>query len=173
MRNENDLILIKKIKAGDHYALDKLVESYIPQLLAFFRYLHVPESMLDDMVQDTLIKVINKLDMFDENKKFSTWLLTIARNLYLDVKRRDTKLNEIKQEIVSNTSEITNVSPETEIVGKYTVEGLLQNLTSDERLLVELRVFQDASFAEIAELTGELETTLRSRFFRILNRLRK
>ena len=125
------------------------------------------------MVQDTLIKVINKIDLFDDKKKFSTWLLTIAKNLYLDVKRRDTKLKEIKQEIVSNTSEVTNVSPESEIVGKYTIEDLLQNLSSDERLLVELRVFQDASFAEIAELTGELESTLRSRFFRILNRLRK
>lgn len=173
MKNEEDLLLVKRIKEGDKYALDKLVESYIPQLLAFFRYMHVPESILDDMVQDTIIRAIDKLDMFDEDKKFSTWLLTIARNLYLDKRRRDHKLSEIKEEMVRNSSEITNVSPETEIVGKYTVEELLKSLTSDERLLVELRVFQDASFAEIAELTGDLETTLRSRFFRILSRLRK
>ncbi|MDD3377468.1 MAG: sigma factor-like helix-turn-helix DNA-binding protein, partial [Candidatus Riflebacteria bacterium] len=58
------------------------------------------------------------------------------------------------------------------VVGKYTAEELLKNLTSDERLLVELRVFQGVPFSEISELTGEMETTLRSRFFRILSRLR-
>lgn len=170
MKKVDDSVLIQKIRAGDKQALGDIIDRYLPQLTAFFRYLRAPESNLEDLVQDTFIRMMAKLDLFENDKKFSTWLLTLAKNLFIDQCRKESRRSEIRKELFVDNSPV--VSVEDEVVGKYTAEELLKNLTSDERLLVELRVFQGVPFSEISELTGEMETTLRSRFFRILSRLR-
>jgi DNA-directed RNA polymerase specialized sigma24 family protein len=55
---------------------------------------------------------------------------------------------------------------------RHSASELLKTLNSRERFLVDLRIFQGLAFAEIAEITNENEATLRSRFFRIMGRLR-
>lgn len=166
---ESDLILVRLIKKGDSKALDRLLESYIPQLNAFFHYIHVPETNIEDLIQETFEKMITKIDSFDENKRFSTWLMTIGRNLYIDQYRR-----KIKGEELAAEDEQDNVfaDPEKEVIGKISVEELLNSLSEKEKFLIEMRVFKQMPFAEISGITGEIETSLRSRFFRALSRLR-
>lgn len=167
-RHAEDIALIKKIRSGDSNAMGRLIDRYLPQMIAFFRYLRVPESMLEDMVQETFEKIILKLDSFEEDKKFSSWLMTVGRNLYFDECRRENRKRDCQHEIVAERS----TSPEEEIIVKHSASELLQALTPEEKFLVEMRVFQAMPFAEISEITGEIETTLRSRFFRIMGRLR-
>ncbi|MBU1108251.1 MAG: sigma-70 family RNA polymerase sigma factor [Candidatus Riflebacteria bacterium] len=167
-RHAEDLVAIRKIREGDVRALERLIDRYLNQLMGFFRYLRAPESMVEDLVQETFERVIRKLDAYDEQKKFSVWLLTVGRNLYFDQCRRETRKREHQQQIVSEPV----TSPEDEVVERHTASELLQTLTPQEKFLVDLRVFQGMPFAEIAELTGEVEATLRSRFFRIMGRLR-
>ena len=167
--NLSDLELVQAIKKGDSKALDELLELYIPQLNAFFHYIHVPEDSVEDLIQETFERMITKIDSFDENKRFSTWLMTIGRNLYIDQYRRKIKSEEIVFEEEQNNS--LN-DPEKEVVGKISVEELLKNLSDKEKFLIEMRVFKQMPFADISEVTGETETSLRSRFFRTLSHLR-
>jgi RNA polymerase sigma-70 factor (ECF subfamily) len=167
--NLSDLELVQAIKKGDSKALDELLELYIPQLNAFFHYIHVPEDSVEDLIQETFERMITKIDSFDENKRFSTWLMTIGRNLYIDQYRRKIKSEEIVFEEEQNNS--LN-DPEKEVVGKISVEELLKNLSDKEKFLIEMRVFKQMPFADISVVTGETETSLRSRFFRTLSHLR-
>lgn len=167
-KQTEDLYLISKIRAGDEQCLERLIDKYIPQLIGFFRYLRVPESIVEDMVQETFERIIRKLDSYDQDKKFSAWLMTIGRNLYFDERRRRVRQNEKQSEIVLPTQ----ITPEEEVVVRHSATELLKTLNSQERFLVDLRIFQGLAFAEIAELTNENEATLRSRFFRIMGRLR-
>ncbi len=166
----SDNELIKQIKKGDSKALNQLLDLYIPQLKAFFKYIHVPIDSIEDLVQETFIKVINKIDSFDETKRFSTWLMTIGRNIYIDQYRKKIK----GDEIISAEKEENHpfADPENEVIGKLSVEELLKSLNDKERFLIEMRIFQKMPFADISEITKETETSLRSRFFRILNRLK-
>ena len=168
MRQAEDISLIRKIRDGDSQALSMLVDRYLPQLLAFFRYLRAPESMVEDLVQATFERMMLKLDTFEEDRKFSSWLITVGRNLYFDECRRDNRRREITGEVTPGHA----VTPEEEIVVRHSAGELLRDLTPPEKFLVEMRVFQAMPFAEIAELTGEVEATLRSRFFRLMGRLR-
>ena len=167
--NLSDLKLVQAIKKGDSKALDDLLELYIPQLNAFFHYIHVPEDSVEDLIQETFERMITKIDSFDENKRFSIWLMTIGRNLYIDQYRRKIKSEEFVFEEEQNNS--LN-DPEKEVVGKISVEELLKNLSDKEKFLIEMRVFKQMPFADISEVTGETETSLRSRFFRTLSHLR-
>ncbi|MBQ2594503.1 MAG: sigma-70 family RNA polymerase sigma factor [Candidatus Riflebacteria bacterium] len=166
--NLSDLKLVQAIKKGDSKALDDLLELYIPQLNAFFHYIHVSEDSVEDLIQETFERMITKIDSFDENKRFSTWLMTIGRNLYIDQYRRRIKSEELVFEEENNSLN----DPEEEVVGKISVEELLKNLSDKEKFLIEMRVFKQMPFAEISEVTGETETSLRSRFFRALGHLR-
>ncbi len=168
--NSLDIELIKQIKKGDSNALNKLLDLYIPQLTAFFKYIHVPVDSIEDLVQETFVKVINKIDSFDETKRFSTWLMTIGRNIYIDQYRKKTKGDEILSAEKEENQPYSD--PENEVIGKMSVEELLKSLNDKERFLIEMRIFRQMPFAEISEITKETETSLRSRFFRILNRLK-
>ena len=77
-RQAEDLILVRRIRAGDSAAMSRLVDRYLPQLMAFFRYLRVPEASLEDMVQATFERLLLKLDSFEEDRKFSAWLMTMC-----------------------------------------------------------------------------------------------
>ena len=161
--------LIKRVKKGDKKALDKLLEIYIPQLTAFFKYIHVQNDLIDDLIQDTFVRMINKIDSYDESKKFSSWLMTIGRNLYLDQYRRKVK----GEEILANEPQENIISdPENETIDKISIEDILKILNDNEKFLLEMRVFQNVPFKEIAEVTGESETALRTRFFRLISRLK-
>lgn len=167
-RQAEDLALIRKVRAGDSAAMGRLIDRYLPQLLAFFRYLRVPEATIDDMVQATFERMLLKLDSYEEDKKFSSWLMTVGRNLYFDECRRENRRRDYLPEAASEHV----ATPEEEVIVRHSAGELLQALSAADRFLVELRVFQAMPFAEIAEMTGDVEATLRSRFFRIMGRLR-
>lgn len=167
-KQTEDLYLIARIRAGDSLSLERLIDRYMPQLIGFFRYLRVPDPMVEDMVQETFERFIRKLDSYDSEKKFSAWLMTIGRNLYFDERRKLVRQRDKQTEIEPPLQ----TTPEEDIVEKHSASELLQTLSPQERFLVDLRVFQGLSFAEIADFTSENEATLRSRFFRIMGRLR-
>lgn len=168
-RHIEDLKLIEKIRQGDQLSLERLVSRYLAQLAGFFHYLRAPEMHIDDLVQETFEKVIKNFDKYDSRKYFFSWLLTIGRNHYFDHCRKEKRKSEFTQ---SAQVESAPLSPEDEIIDRETATELLKELSAEDRFLLELRVFQQMPFAEIAELSGEIETTLRSRFFRLLGRLR-
>jgi RNA polymerase sigma-70 factor (ECF subfamily) len=167
-RQAEDLALVRKVKAGDSAALGHLIDRYLSQLMAFFRYLRAPEPAVEDLVQATFERMILKIDSYEEDKKFSSWLLTVGRNLYFDECRRETRRRDFHHEQTTTPA----VTPEEEVVVRHSASELLKALSDPEKFLVEFRVFQALPFAEIAEITGEVEATLRSWYFRIMGRLR-
>lgn len=166
--NISELIIL--VKKGDRKALDSLLEIYIPQLRAFFKYIHVPQDNIDDLIQETFEKMLNKIDSYDVEKNFSSWLMTIGKNIYVDQYRRKIKGDEILNEFYETGVGVTD--PESNAVAKVSLEELLKNLNDKEKFLIEMRIFQNMSFGEISEITDEKESTLRSRFFRIINNLK-
>lgn len=168
IRQTEDLILIRKIREGDVNAFGVLIDRYLNQLLGFFRYLKAPEATIEDLAQETFERVVKKLDKYDEQKKFSTWLFTVARNIYFDICRSESRKKEYIHQVMPESS----TTPEDEIIEKYSAIELLCTLSDKDRFLVEMRIFQEMPFSEIATLTGEVDATLRSRFFRIISKLR-
>lgn len=166
-RQKHDLILIHKIRHGDVNAFEKLVDVYIPQLTGFFRCLRVPESIIEDLIQETFEKFIKNIDSYEETKKFSSWIMTIGRNLYFDHCRKE---NRAKDGTLP-TPDIVS-TPEEEVLERQSASELLRCLKPQDKFLVEMRIFQGMQFAEISEVTGEKAATLRSRFFRILSKLK-
>ena len=163
----SDADLVQETRDGHTAAFDLLVERHLSATVGFFRYLRVPPNSLEDLVQDTFLRAFRKLDLFDPTRTFSVWLLTIGRNLYFDQRRKNSF-----SEVTLERADIPTPGPEDEIIERHSVQELLESLPEEARFLLELRIFRDLPFPEIAELTGESESTLRVRFHRLMQRLR-
>ncbi|MBF0407304.1 MAG: RNA polymerase sigma factor [Candidatus Riflebacteria bacterium] len=163
--------LIPMIKARRPEGINPLVCGSLPILRDFFRYLGAPEHQLDDLAQDTLEKVLSSLDSYDTQRPYTRWLLTIARHIHIDNWRSERARERRENMVNANTPAFT--SSEGETLDQFAVADILGNLPPDAKILLELRVLQEMSFAEIGELTGEKEVTVRSRFFRLMSKLRE
>lgn len=105
--------------------------------------------LAEDLCSDVFVKVLDKIDSFDESKaSLSTWIFTIARNTLIDYYRGRKVFEEMPEEIV-DTSDIDE-----EICNNETLSELanaLEKLDERERDIVILRYYSGATLKEIAE----------------------
>ncbi|MBF0502865.1 MAG: sigma-70 family RNA polymerase sigma factor [Candidatus Riflebacteria bacterium] len=165
----SDAELITLTRTGRIEVFETLMDRHLPSLIGFFHYLGVPSSLIDDLAQETFFKAFRKLELYDPARPFATWLITIGRNVFLDERRKTAR--------DSRLTRITNENPpplsvENSVIERVTARELLDALDEGARFLLEMRLFQDLPFSDIAVMTGEPETTLRVRYHRLLNRLR-
>lgn len=77
----SDELLAKKAKEGDMNAFEELFNRYKKAILNFIYRLIGNKETAEEVAQETFLKAYNNLDIFDPDRKFSTWVYTIARNL--------------------------------------------------------------------------------------------
>jgi RNA polymerase sigma-70 factor (ECF subfamily) len=76
--------LIRKAKRGDADAIERLVRGHQDALYGFMLRMSGRPDVAEDMVQEAFVRVLRNLDRFDDRFRFSTWLFTIARRLYVN-----------------------------------------------------------------------------------------
>jgi len=99
-------------------------------------------------------------------------LLRIARNQHIDKLRKEKKFD-----TTGNELDLLNLpddrTPEIQVISDSTVDNLYSGLKPQERVLLDMRVFQQMPFAEIAELLGSSEGNTRLVFHRLIVKLRR
>lgn len=122
----------------------------------------------EDIVQDTLIKVWNRRDTWDQIESIEAFSLTVCRNLSLDrVKKMDNQndsLEEVKTErtdISSNPFEQTLQRDRVELIRK-----LVNGLPEKQRSCMQLRDFEGKAYKEIATVLGMSEDQVKVNIFR-------
>jgi RNA polymerase sigma-70 factor, ECF subfamily len=77
--------LISKAAAGSKPAAEALIKCHQASVFAYLLRLSGKPEVAEDVTQEAFIRVLTNLDKFDPKFRFSTWLFTIARRLYLNV----------------------------------------------------------------------------------------
>src|SRR5487761_2568645 len=75
-----DVALVERVRAGDISAYDTLVRKYERQIFRIAQHITQNREDAEDVTQDAFLKAYEKLDQFQGNSKFSTWLVRIAVN---------------------------------------------------------------------------------------------
>ena len=85
--------LIQNCQKGEKQAFNELIKFYYPYLSKFLLKLTSDQVLSEDLLQETFMKVIRNIEKFDIYGKatFSTYILTIARNCYIDYLRKKYK----------------------------------------------------------------------------------
>ena len=86
----SDSELIKAFGEGDHAAFETLYHRYRRQLYGFLSTL-IPgnPAEVDEVFEETWLRVIDKLPKYRDDGKFSAWLFRVSRNLFIDRVRRN------------------------------------------------------------------------------------
>ena len=175
-----DTDLIKLAKQGEGRAFDILVQRYQQKITAFvMRYVRNPDVALD-VVQNIFFKIYRNLSHFKGDAKFSSWLYRIASNQCIDHLRRQKHRPEISLDTyLESASEPDSLHAgeetyEETLEGKERMEQVRQalgNMPENMRLVLILKVYQELTFEQISEITGEPLSTVKSRLYKALNTL--
>jgi len=166
---------------GNRRAFDELVERYQNRLLNFVYRTTGDRERAEDLVQETFIRVYRHLHRFDQTKKFSTWIYTIASNLAKNelrnrsrnplvlfqtlLKNREADQRPLEWE--DNTYRPDDLFRKRQL--KQVVDGVVGELPEHHRTVFMLREMEGKTYEEIAEITGCNLGTVKSRLNRARN----
>src|SRR5690606_2667381 len=176
-----DALLVKSYVAGDENALATLISRHQSKIYGFIYSKISDRDISDDIFQDTFIKVIKTLksNSYNEEGKFLPWVMRIAHNLIVDHFRRNKKMPMYREtEEFSIFSIMSDNVPniESQIITSQVesdLKKLIEELPTDQREVLVMRMYQDLSFKEISELTGVSINTALGRMRYALMNLRK
>ena len=148
--------LIRIFKKGDIKAFEELFKRYNKKLYAFLFHLLNSKEDAEEIVQETFIKIWEKRDDFIEGYSFSSFLFTIAKNLFLNKNRK--KVNQrIFENHIDVLEKISSKKTDDYIIFKETldiVNDVIDGLSPRRKEIFFLRRKEGLSRNEIAEKLG-------------------
>jgi len=177
----SDAVLIRKYIQGEESALGILIERHQSKIYGFIYSKIKDKDLCDDVFQDTFIKVIKTLksNSYNEEGKFVPWVMRIAHNLVIDHFRKSKKIRfqrDTDEYSVFSLLSDSSLNAENQIILdqiELDLSIIIEEIPQDQREVLVMRMHQDLSFKEIADLTGvSINTALGRMRYAIIN-LRK
>jgi RNA polymerase sigma-70 factor (ECF subfamily) len=175
MERNFELGLIQRAKRGDAEALEALINGHRLSLHHFLLRLTRREDVAEDIAQEAFVRVLRNLDRFDERFRFSTWLFTIARRLWINYiqKFRPVPDSDIIDGRAGHGEGPRDVAEMNERRGRASqaVAHALESLNPRQREIVELFHGRQLAIQEIAHRLDLPLGTVKSHLFRARRRM--
>lgn len=171
LNQKTDLQLIEEVRNGQRSSFSELVKRHQRGLLRLSMRFMKDMDVAQDVVQEAFIKAFEKLDLFEGRASFKSWLYQIAVN---------TARNKLRE----NRHDFTNIEDvnlsigaraETDLVHAAVSEIIqteVDRLPFKQKTALVLRVYEDMSFAEIAEVMECPYDTAKANYRHALMKLR-
>jgi len=173
---KSDEELMSLLTKGGQSAFDELYVRYSKPLLNFFfRMLNGDRGKAEDMLHDLFLKIIEKPDSFDGNKRFNTWYYTQASNMIKNEYRSRQIRSEHEKQTLANSNELFELNNENFDKNLFNkrLESELDKMEVDMKTLFNLRFVEEMSVKQIAEIMNCPEGTVKSRLFYLTKQLSK
>jgi len=176
----SDEQLFERYQSGDESAFGHIVERYEPLIKGFLYKRLKDEERVQDLTQDTFLRVHRARERYDSSRKFSTWIYTIASNLLKNEyrnrsRRRETPFSELRkesqQEVGARPIEFESDTPNPEQVAyqgelRSAITETIDRMDEHHRVPFVMREVEDRTYEEISEAIGVPVGTVKSRLFR-------
>jgi len=179
---DEDQALIAAALKGSAYAWEKLVKRYESKIYNHGLRLTGNSSDAMDLMQEVFLGVYRNLHRFRGDAKFSSWIFRIAHNKAVDMNRRKRLMTSPPRFSTEDEGDEfekfpgkTDLEPENRLGNteqNARVLKMLSELSSDQRSIVELKIFQSLTFDEIAGLQDISANTAKTRFYSGLKKLK-
>lgn len=172
-REEGELRLLRRVCAGDTAAFETLYRLYHPRLTRFLGSLVRRPTIVEEVLNDTLMVVWERAESFNGDSKLSTWVFAIAyRKAMKALRRQDVPVEDEERDHLA----ATDPTPEEEF-GQGRTQRLLftamEELSADHRAVVDLTYFHELGYREIAEIMKCPVDTVKTRMFHARRHLRR
>ena len=164
------------LRQRDVAVLETLVEQYQYRLVRYLVFLLGRRDGVDDLVQETWLRVLERGDTYDGRYRFEPWLFRVARNIAFDVMRKRPMFSlDSNEDIFRSSPASSEPSPYTLAARTQDAERLAHSLETLDPVFREalmLRFQEDLSLHEISAIVGAPVSTVASRIYRGLAALR-
>ena len=176
MPEKSDIELIEGYISGEAEFLDVLIKRYLPMVYNFVLRLSGRSADAPDIVQDIFVKVWRKIESFDREKNFKTWLFTIAHRTVIDWFRKK------KEKIFSALSGEEDLPFEDSLIDaeplpdeifsraeeRESLRRLISRLPEKYQTVVYLKYDEELTFEEISQVLEVPLNTVKSQYRRAL-----
>ena len=173
VKNQEQTIsdLVQAAKQEDQHAFRQLLDLHWNELYGFMIKRTENENDAEDLCLQAFSKAFDKIETFNNEFTFSTWLTSIAKNLHVDMIRKEktrlhqsTDVEEVGRDVIDET-----LGPEDQLIRSQNLNKLLQQVKSLKpiyRDVIQLRFFQELSHKEIAIQLGLSLSNVKVRLLR-------
>ncbi|MBR3577156.1 MAG: sigma-70 family RNA polymerase sigma factor [Bacteroidales bacterium] len=177
--SDNELVTL--YVNGDESALKTLIQRHEKRVFSYILLSVKNRELAEDIFQDTFIKVINTLRSgnYHEEGKFVQWVMRIANNLKIDYFRKMQRMPAFETNGEFDIFDIiygSDPSIEQKMITEQLyaeIAEMVKLLPAEQREVLEMRIYQDISFKDIAEMTDVSINTALGRMRYALINLRK
>ena len=130
--------------------IEKLYQEYFSVVYKYILYLSRDPLTAEEITQETFFKAMKKIGSFRGDCSIRVWLCQIAKNLYYDQLKKQSRFEELPEEYGESTA-----SPENDMVretDRKVINKILHSLKEPYKEVFTLRTYGELSFSEIAEL---------------------
>lgn len=174
--NEDIYALVEKIKEGDREAFMRITQLYQKKvfLLAYSFFQNKDDAM--DIVQETFLRLYQKVNLFQKEKNFQSWLLQIAKNLCIDYYRKhhsknakfDREVPIEEMNLPAQDSQQCYLSSDL----KDVFSSCLNKLAERQRMIFVMKHYNQHKYSEIAQILNISMGTVKSLHFKAVQNLR-
>lgn len=176
----DDADLMAEVARGDTAAFQQLIERHQALVIGTVGRMLGNNSDVEDVAQQVFIRVWKSAPRYRPAAKFTTWLLTITRNLVFNEARRRKRhpgdlLDVHEGEEAIALADSAGRKPDEQLLEdelQRAIEGAIRALPEKQRMAVVLRRYQEKSYEEIAEVLGLSLPAVKSLLFRARTELR-
>jgi RNA polymerase sigma-70 factor (ECF subfamily) len=178
---QEDLSLVRETLEGNQLSFQLLVERYQERVFALIRHYTRNTVEVEDIAQDTFLKAFSRLDSFQQQSSFYTWLGRIAINTALDFLKRHGRnpVQAVEDPELASTGPgsarsvpAPDARMEREEIARVT-HVVLDELPEIFRTVLVLREFEAMAYQDMADMLGISIGTVESRLFRARARFRE
>ena len=178
---DEDEALIAAALNGSAYAWEKLVKRCESAIYNHGLRLMGNRSDAMDLLQEVFLGVYRNLHRFRGDAKFSSWIFRIAHNKAIDLSRRKRLLTGYPVAVEEDDDPFEGMpaelgeEPDVKLMQSQQNNrtlALLTQLPVEQKLIVELKIFQSMTFEEIADMQDISENTAKTRFYTALKKLK-
>jgi RNA polymerase sigma-70 factor (ECF subfamily) len=170
----DDAALMLRVRNGDHAAFSTVMKGYEKKVLNFFIRLGVQYDA-EDLTQQTFLRLYRYRDRYEAKAKVSTFLFLMARQVWIDELRKRSRRKKLVDSLAKETAGdvARSAADEVAATGTADLQQALETLPENMRIVIELGVYQELPYAEIAQILDIPEGTVKSRMFNALAQLRR
>ncbi len=166
-------LIVRVAENHDRLAFTALFEHFAPRVKSYLLRLGAPPEAAEELAQEALLTVWRRAPSYDPNKAAaSTWIFTIARNLRIDLARRESR-----PALTPDATEVADApeQPDQSVCvaqDEILIAEAIRRLPADQAQVVKLAFFADKAHSEIADELGLPLGTVKSRLRLAMGRLR-
>jgi RNA polymerase sigma factor (sigma-70 family) len=166
-KTASDEHLMKSYQLGSEPAFDILFQRYAGKVLGFLKKRALGKKVQDDLLQEVFLKLHRSKHLYNSTLPFSPWLFSITRSVLLDSLK---KKNLEDPTDVNDFNQVAAVADDSE--SQVDLTQTLANLPASQQQVIQMRVYDEKTFEEIASRLSTSPENARQLFSRGIKKIR-